>query len=224
MDPADPALGGSSAGNRSCVRTWSRGGVDAADPAGRDIVSGSDAWFSRDTGPGGGSLARHRRKVVPIELGRDRVLTPPGRWLEGRLVETQRATRGEEGPVAHHRPFIAPRRRRHGQPWRRQARCHGPDLRQEGGGDDKSGGVASYRVQKVFVYSRKQVADHSEDLFDQDFHPRRLVLVTCTTGTARSTRATSSFSPSRRNIRRRGPRRVPAPDEAGCPGRLRDRR
>jgi sortase (surface protein transpeptidase) len=48
----------------------------------------------------------------------------------------------------------------------------------------KSGGkkakVASYLVQRVFVYSKKEVAAHSDDLFGQGYHPRRLVLVTCT--------------------------------------------
>jgi sortase (surface protein transpeptidase) len=40
--------------------------------------------------------------------------------------------------------------------------------------------VASYLVERVFVYTRDQVAEHSEDLFGQGHHPRRLVLVTCT--------------------------------------------
>ena len=40
--------------------------------------------------------------------------------------------------------------------------------------------VASYTVQRVFVYSKQEVATHSEDLFGQGYHPRRLVLVTCT--------------------------------------------
>jgi len=41
---------------------------------------------------------------------------------------------------------------------------------------DKS---ASYIVQKVFVWSKNQVATHSADLFDPQVHERRLVLVTC---------------------------------------------
>ena len=40
--------------------------------------------------------------------------------------------------------------------------------------------VASYLVQRVFVYTRQEVAAHSGDLFGQSHHPRRLVLVTCT--------------------------------------------
>jgi sortase (surface protein transpeptidase) len=40
--------------------------------------------------------------------------------------------------------------------------------------------VASYLVQRVFVYSKQEVAQHSGDLFGQSHHPRRLVLVTCT--------------------------------------------
>lgn len=40
--------------------------------------------------------------------------------------------------------------------------------------------TASYQVERVFVYTRKQVAAHSEELFGQGYHPRRLVLVTCT--------------------------------------------
>jgi sortase (surface protein transpeptidase) len=40
--------------------------------------------------------------------------------------------------------------------------------------------VASYQVERIFVYTRQQVAAHSEDLFGQGYHPRRLVLVTCT--------------------------------------------
>jgi sortase (surface protein transpeptidase) len=45
---------------------------------------------------------------------------------------------------------------------------------------EKTGKVANFSVQKVFVYSREEVADHSEELFGQDANPRRLVLVTCT--------------------------------------------
>jgi sortase (surface protein transpeptidase) len=45
---------------------------------------------------------------------------------------------------------------------------------------DAKAKVASYLVERVFVYTREQVAAHSEDLFGQGHHPRRLVLVTCT--------------------------------------------
>ena len=38
--------------------------------------------------------------------------------------------------------------------------------------------TASYLVQKVFVWSKRQVAEHSEELFDSEANPRRLVLVT----------------------------------------------
>ncbi|HSI27249.1 MAG TPA: class F sortase [Aeromicrobium sp.] len=38
---------------------------------------------------------------------------------------------------------------------------------------------ASYIVQSVFVWSKEDVAKHSEDLFEPDVHARRLVLVTC---------------------------------------------
>lgn len=38
---------------------------------------------------------------------------------------------------------------------------------------------ASFIVEKVFVWSKEKVAEHSEDLFDPDLHGRRLVLVTC---------------------------------------------
>jgi len=119
-------------------------------------------------------------EVVPIELGRDRVLLPPddgskvGWWKRsaqpgaktGQSLLTGHSLRqgdgamdnlGDAKPGATVQIYGATKNR-----------------------DKKSGKVASYRVQKVFVYSRKQVADHSEDLFDQDFHPRRLVLVTCT--------------------------------------------
>lgn len=41
---------------------------------------------------------------------------------------------------------------------------------------DKS---ASFIVQRVFVWSKEQVAEHSEDLFEPDIHDRRLVLVSC---------------------------------------------
>jgi LPXTG-site transpeptidase (sortase) family protein len=41
---------------------------------------------------------------------------------------------------------------------------------------DKS---ASFIVQRVFVWSKEDVAEHSEDLFEPDIHGRRLVLVTC---------------------------------------------
>ena len=41
---------------------------------------------------------------------------------------------------------------------------------------DKS---ASFIVQKVFVWSKEDVAEHSEELFEPDTNHRRLVLVTC---------------------------------------------
>jgi hypothetical protein len=39
--------------------------------------------------------------------------------------------------------------------------------------------TASFIVQKVFVWSKEEVAVHSEDLFEPDIHARRLVLVSC---------------------------------------------
>jgi sortase (surface protein transpeptidase) len=38
--------------------------------------------------------------------------------------------------------------------------------------------TASYLVQKVFIWSKKKIAKHSDDLFDPDYHDGRLVLVT----------------------------------------------
>jgi sortase (surface protein transpeptidase) len=118
-------------------------------------------------------------EVVPIELGRDRVLLPPddgskvGWWKRsaepgattGQSLLTGHSLRQGDGAMDN----LGDAKRG------ATVQIHGA-----GKGDEKSGKIASYRVQKVFVYSRKQVADHAEDLFDQDFHPRRLVLVTCT--------------------------------------------
>lgn len=119
-------------------------------------------------------------KVVPIELGRNRVLTPPpdgskvGWWKRsaqpgatiGQSLVTGHSLRQGDGAMDN----LGDAKR-------------GATVQIVGttkSGDGKSGKVASYVVQKVFVYSREQVADHAEDLFDQDYHPRRLVLVTCT--------------------------------------------
>ena len=119
-------------------------------------------------------------EVVPIELGRDRVLRPPadgskvGWWKrsaqpgakKGQSLLTGHSLRQGDGAMDN----LGDARRG------ATVQIHGAKK----DGDEKSGKIASYRVQKVFVYSRKQVADHSEELFDQDYHPRRLVLVTCT--------------------------------------------
>ena len=119
-------------------------------------------------------------EVVPIELGRDRVLLPPddgskvGWWKRsaqpgattGQSLITGHSLRQGDGAMDNLGDA------------KRGATVQVYGRKEDG--NDKSGGVASYRVQKVFVYSRKQVADNAEDLFDQDFHPRRLVLVTCT--------------------------------------------
>lgn len=118
-------------------------------------------------------------EVVPIELGRDRVLRPPtdgskvGWWKRsaqpgaktGQSLITGHSLRQGDGAMDN----LGDAKR-------------GATVQVYGAADDgeKSGKVASYAVQKVFVYSRAQVAKHSEELFDQDFHPRRLVLVTCT--------------------------------------------
>ena len=117
-------------------------------------------------------------EVVPIELGRDRVLRPPtdgskvGWWKRsaqpgaknGQSLITGHSLRQGDGAMDN----LGDAQR-------------GATVRVYGKKDgDKSGKVATYLVQKVFVYSREQVAKHSEELFDQDFHPRRLVLVTCT--------------------------------------------
>ncbi|HJR90551.1 MAG TPA: class F sortase [Aeromicrobium sp.] len=119
-------------------------------------------------------------EVVPIELGRNRVLTPPadgskvGWWKRsaqpgattGQSLLTGHSLRQGDGAMDN----LGDARR-------------GATVQIVGSkkaGDGKSGKVASYLVEKVFVYSRQQVADNAEDLFDQDYHPRRLVLVTCT--------------------------------------------
>ena len=41
-------------------------------------------------------------------------------------------------------------------------------------------GTVWYRETQVLVYSKKQVADHAQDLFNQDRKKNRLVLITCT--------------------------------------------
>ena len=38
--------------------------------------------------------------------------------------------------------------------------------------------TAGYLVQDVFIWSKKKIAKHSDDLFDPDYHDSRLVLVT----------------------------------------------
>ena len=119
-------------------------------------------------------------EVVPIELARDRVLRPPtdgskvGWWKRsaqpgaktGQSLLTGHSLRQGDGAMDN----LGDARR-------------GATVQIYGEGKDgsaKSGKVASYLVQKVFVYSREQVAENAEELFDQDYHPRRLVLVTCT--------------------------------------------
>jgi len=117
--------------------------------------------------------------VVPIELDRDRVLRPPqdpsqiGWWersaqpgaKKGQPLLTGHSVRMGEGAM----DTLGDVKR-------------GATVQVIGKPEDgeKSGKVASYSVQKVFVYSRKEVADHSEELFGQDKNLRRLVLVTCT--------------------------------------------
>ncbi|HUQ00053.1 MAG TPA: class F sortase, partial [Aeromicrobium sp.] len=117
--------------------------------------------------------------VVPIELDRDRVLRPPndpskvGWWdrsaqpgaKKGQSLLTGHSVRLGDGAM----DTLGDVKR-------------GATVQIMGKKDDdeKEPKVASYLVQKVFVYSRKQVADHSEELFGQDHHSRRLVLVTCT--------------------------------------------
>lgn len=116
--------------------------------------------------------------VVPIKLDRDRVLRPPndpatvGWWdrsaqpgaTKGQPLLTGHSVRLGDGAM----DTLGDVKR-------------GATVQIMGKkDDDKDPKVASYQVQKVFVYSRKQVADHADDLFGQDHHPRRLVLVTCT--------------------------------------------
>lgn len=116
--------------------------------------------------------------VVPIALDRDRVLRPPddpqtiGWWdrsaqpgaTKGQALLTGHSVRLGDGAM----DTLGDVRR-------------GATVQIVGADDGKDKPkIASYTVQKVFVYSRKQVSDHSEDLFSQKRHPRRLVLVTCT--------------------------------------------
>ena len=117
--------------------------------------------------------------VVPIELDRDRVLRPPpdpakvGWWERsaepgaktGQSLITGHSVRLGDGAMDTLGDV------------KRGATVQVIGEAENG---EQSGKIASYSVQKVFVYSRKQVADHSEDLFGQDRNPRRLVLVTCT--------------------------------------------
>ena len=119
-------------------------------------------------------------KVVPIELGRDRVLRPPtdgskvGWWKRsaqpgattGQALLTGHSLRQGDGAMDN----LGDAKRG------ATVQIYGDKK----AGDGSSGQVASYLVEKVFVYSREQVAANAEDLFDQDYHPRRLVLVTCT--------------------------------------------
>jgi len=140
-------------------------------------------------GPTLGSVGRPVRLVIPsldidapvvsIELDRDRVLRPPhdpskiGWWKrsaqpgakEGQSLLTGHSVRLGDGAMDNLGDVE-----------------RGATVQVIGKAEDgeKSGKVASYSVQKVFVYSRKQVADHADELFGQDHNPRRLVLVTCT--------------------------------------------
>lgn len=112
-----------------------------------------------------------KARVVPIELTKDDVLNPPadirevGWWKRSAQPG---ATNGQTLMTGH-------------------------AVHTGGGVMDNLGDVhrgasvlikskdktASYLVQKVFVWSKDDVAVHSEDLFDPTFHERRLVLVTC---------------------------------------------
>lgn len=117
--------------------------------------------------------------VVPIELDRDRVLRPPqdpseiGWWDRsaqpganaGQPLLTGHSVRLGEGAMDTLGDV------------KRGATVQVIGKPQDG---EKTGKIASYSVQKVFVYSRKQVADNADDLFGQDRKTRRMVLVTCT--------------------------------------------
>lgn len=117
--------------------------------------------------------------VVPIELDRDRVLRPPqdpseiGWWdrsaqpgaTKGQSLLTGHSVRLGEGAMDTLGDI------------KRGATVQVMGKPEKG---EKSGKVASFSVQKVFVYSRQQVADHADELFGQDRNARRLVLVTCT--------------------------------------------
>jgi sortase (surface protein transpeptidase) len=118
-------------------------------------------------------------KVVPIEMNREtRVLSPPadvtevGWWTRsaqpgaksGQTLMTGHSVRLGDGVLDR----LGDVRR-------------GATVQVfAAGSGGKKGKVASYLVQRVFVYSQKEVAAHSDDLFGQGYHPRRLVLVTCT--------------------------------------------
>jgi len=117
--------------------------------------------------------------VVPIELDRDRVLRPPpdpskvGWWKRSAQPG---ATTGQSLITGHSVRLGNGAMDTLGDVKR------GATVQVIGAkhGDKSEAEVANYLVQKVFVYSREQVADHADDLFGQDRSPRRLVLVTCT--------------------------------------------
>lgn len=117
--------------------------------------------------------------VVPIEMDRTRILSPPadvkkvGWWKrsaepgakEGQTLITGHSVRLGDGVMDRLGDV------------KRGATVQVVGTKK---GTKSSHQVASYLVQSVFVYSRKEVAAHSADLFGQNHHPRRLVLVTCT--------------------------------------------
>ncbi len=110
-----------------------------------------------------------KARIVPIQVRND-VLTPPGNvrmvgwWTgsaqpyspAGQTLMTGHAAHADYSPLNHLRDI------------RRGASI---TIRSQ----DK---VATYLVQKVFVWDKKKIAKHSELLFDPDTPDRRLVLVT----------------------------------------------
>jgi sortase (surface protein transpeptidase) len=119
-------------------------------------------------------------KVVPIEMNRTtRVLSPPGD-----VTEVGWWTRSAQPGAKEGQTLITGHSVRLGDgvmdrlgDVRRGATVQ---VYAAKSGRDSKAKVASYLVQRVFVYSKKEVAAHSDDLFGQGYHPRRLVLVTCT--------------------------------------------
>jgi len=117
--------------------------------------------------------------VVPIELDRARVLRPPNDpskvgWWER---SAQPGSKKGQSLITGHSVRLGDGAMDTLGDVKRGATVQVIGAKEK---DKKEPKVASYLVQKVFVYSKDQVAEHSEDLFGQGHHPRRLVLVTCT--------------------------------------------
>ena len=227
LTPADPALGGSSAGDCRCLRprSWPRCGCRRF-----------RGWSRRRSGPTLGSVGTPVRlvvpsldidaEVVPIELDRDRVLRPPDDRLRrsaGGSAARSRARRraSRSSPATRFGSATARWTTWATSSGARPSRCIGKSRgrrRQVGQGRQlprpeglrllaQAGGRPRRRPVRPGLPPPSAGARHLHRLGRQGVPEQH-----------------HRLRPAGLRLSRREPRRGPAPDAAGCRGRLRDRR